>query len=223
MNQRNRKMDWIPWAGAGLVGATLILILLWFHLASSNLPLPVLGKLSDFTLTNENNQPVSLASLHGQVWVADIIFTRCPGPCARMTRELVNLQPRLPTKLPVRIVTLTSDPDYDSPAVLRHYAERFGADTNRWDFLTGNKQSIRSLAVNDFKFVVVEKPQPDRSIPDDLFIHSTWFALVDQEGQVRGWTDREGHLHGYFDSEDPDARARLLTAIPQLLREAANP
>ncbi|MDB6112663.1 MAG: photosynthetic protein synthase [Pedosphaera sp.] len=119
----------------------------------------------------------------------------------------------------MRLVSFTSDPEYDTPAVLKRYAERFGANSNQWSFLTGNKKEIRQLAVNDFKFVVVEKKPEEREVPEDLFIHSTWFVLVDAKGQVRGWTDREGQLHAYFDSEDPDARARILNAIPQLLRE----
>ena len=73
----------------------------------------------------------------------------------------------------MRLVTFTSDPDYDTPPILKKYADRFGADSNRWWFLTGNKQEIRRLAVNDFKFVVVEKKPEDRSVPEDLFVHST--------------------------------------------------
>jgi protein SCO1/2 len=151
--------------------------------------------------------------------VADIIFTRCPGPCARMTKHLAELQAALPADSPPRIVTLTSDPDYDTPSVLKRYAGTFGADFKRWSFLTGDKQKLRHLAVDDFKFVVVEKAPGEREIPDDLFIHSTWFVLVDQQGQVRGWVDGQGQLHAYFDSEDPSARERLLSAMSQLLHE----
>jgi protein SCO1/2 len=119
----------------------------------------------------------------------------------------------------VRLVTLTSDPDFDTPPVLKKYAERFGADSNRWIFLTGPRPDIRKLAVNDFKFVVVDKPAADRAIPNDLFIHSIFFVLVDQQGRVRGWTDRDGSLHAYYDSQDDAARAQIIPAINQLLRE----
>ncbi len=219
MNKPARKVEWLVWGGLVLIIAVIGGVYAWTRLGPGGRPLPVIGQLPDFSLTNQNNEPVSLANLRGKVWVADIIFTRCPGPCAQMTRNLAKLQNDLPANEPVRLVTFTSDPDYDTPPILKKYADRFGADSNRWSFLTGNKQEIRRLAVNDFKFIVVEKKPEDRSVPEDLFIHSTYFDLVDKKGQVRGWTDREGRMHAYFDSEDPEARAEIRSAIKQLLRE----
>ena len=181
--------------------------------------LPVLGQISDFKLTNQEGQTASLADLRGKVWAADVIFTRCPGPCARMTKHLSEIQSALPANQPVRLVTFTSDPDYDTPAVFKRYAAIFAADPKVWWFLTGDKQKLRGLEVNDFKFGVVEKKPGEREIPDDLFIHSTWFVLVDKKGQTRGWVDGQGELHAYFDSDDPETRKKLLTAISQLLRE----
>lgn len=192
---------------------------MWKKLATTGRPLPVIGQISDFALTNQNNQPISLSNLRGKVWVADAIFTRCAGPCPIMTRHLAELQAALPVNESVRLVTLTSDPEYDTSAVLNRYAARFGADSNRWDFLTGTKPEIQKLAVNDFKFVVVEKKPDEQTNSADLFIHSTWFVLVDQQGRVRGWTDDQGQLHAYFDSDDAAARTELLSSIKQLLRE----
>ncbi len=181
--------------------------------------MPVLGQLPDFVLTNQTGQTVSLADLRGQVWVADVIFTRCPGPCAKMTRHYAELQTALPANQPVKLVSFTSDPEYDTPKILNKYAERFGADSNRWWFLTGDKPQIRRLAVNDFKFVVVEKKPEERDVPEDLFLHSTWFVLVDRQGRVRGWTDKPGSLHAYYDSENPEERALIPAAIKRLLHE----
>jgi protein SCO1/2 len=225
-DQRPQKIEWLVWSGLVLIIAFIGGAFLWSRFkpspASADKSLPVLGQLPDLTLTNQNNQPISLADLRGQIWVADIIFTRCPGPCAKMTRHFTELQSELPADKPVKLVTLTSDPEYDQPPVLKKYAERFGAVANRWWFLTGDKPQIRRLAVNDFKFVVVEKKREEREIPEDLFIHSTWFVLVDQKGRVRGWTDAEGHLHAYYDSEDPAARKQILAGIKELLREPAS-
>jgi protein SCO1/2 len=219
MNAPSRKFEWITRAGLILIFAAIAGAFAWSRLGGRNLPLPVIGKLSDFSLTDQDGETVTLAGLRGKVWVADVIFTRCPGPCAKMTKHLAEVQAALPADSPLRIVTLTSDPDYDTPPVLKRYAAHFGADSNRWTFLTGDKQKLRHLAVNDFKFVVVEKAPDDREIPDDLFIHSTWFVLVDQQGQVRGWVDGQGQLHAYFDSDDRSARERLLSAMSQLLHE----
>lgn len=219
MNSPGRKIEWLVWGGLILIIAVIAGLFASSRLGPAAGPLPVITQLPDFTLTNQNNEPVSLASLRGTVWVADIIFTRCPGPCAQMTRTLAKMQDELPSREQARIVSFTSDPDYDTPAILKKYAARFGANTERWSFLTGKRDEIRSLAVNDFKFVVVEKKPGDRTVPDDLFVHSTYFDLVDKQGRVRGWTDREGRLHAYFDSEDAEARTQMLVAIKQLLRE----
>lgn len=191
----------------------------WSKLGTVNRPLPVIGQIPDFNLTNQDNEPITLASLRGQVWIADIIFTRCPGPCTKTSRELAKLQSALPAGQPVRLITLTSDPEYDTAAKLKEYAGKFGADSKRWWFLTGKKPEIRSLAVNDFKFVVLEKKPEQREIPEDLFIHSTWFVLVDRQGRLRGWTDREGQLHAKFDLEDSDVQTQMLSALKQLLKE----
>jgi protein SCO1 len=219
MNEPARKIQWAVWGGLILTIAAITGTFVWSRVAARELSLPVLCQIPDFALTNQNNQAVSMADLRGKVWVADIIFTRCPGPCARMTRRLADLQAALPADMPMRLVTFTSDPEYDTPPILKRYAERFGANSNQWWFLTGDKGKIRGLAVNDLKFVVVEKKPGEREAPDDLFIHSTWFVLVDAQGRVRGWTDHQGQLHAYFDSADPDALKQVLTAIRQLNRE----
>ncbi|MBI3851016.1 MAG: SCO family protein [Verrucomicrobia bacterium] len=218
-----RPLEWVVWGGLALVIASISGAFFWTKLAtgaaSSGGPMPVIGQLSDFVLTNQSGQAVSLADLRGQVWVADIIFTRCPGPCLKMTRHFAELQSSLPANEPIKLVSLTSDPEYDSPRILKKYAERFSADSNRWWFLTGDKPQIRRLAVNDFKFVVVEKKPEERDIPEDLFLHSTGFVVVDRQGRVRGWADKQGGVHAYYDSENPDERALIPSAVKQLLGE----
>lgn len=219
MNKTPRKFQWLVWGGLLVIIVGVTGAFAWSKLGQSDRPLPVIGQLPDFQLTNQDNEPVSLASLRGKVWIADVIFTSCPGPCTKMSGELEKLQAALPPGAPVRLVSLTSDPDNDTPAHLRDYAGKFDADTNRWWLLTGNKQQIRRLEVNDFKFVVQEKPPEQREIPDDLFIHSTWFMLVDRQGRLRGWTDSAGQLHAKFDLDDADVQAQMLSAIKQLLKE----
>jgi protein SCO1/2 len=218
MNKSSKPIEWIVWGGLILIIAAVGGAFVWSRLDAGPMELPVLGQLSDFHLTNQNNESVCLADFRGKVWVADVIFTRCPGPCARMTRNLAELQSALPKTDAVHSVTLTSDPEYDSPSILKKYSDHYGADNRQWSFLTGDKKVIRELAVNDFKFVVVEKPAKDREVPDDLFIHSTFFMLVDGKGQIHGWMDRQKHLHAYFDSDDPVARAELVTAVRQLVK-----
>lgn len=172
-------------------------------------PLPVLRQVTEFTLTNQNGQALSLASLRGQVWVADLIFTRCAGPCVIMSRLMSELQADLPPGQPVKLVSLTADPDFDTPQVLKHYGERFKAEPARWQFLTGPRPELYRLATQDLMLVVVENKPEERTTPDDLFLHSTRFILVDQKGRIRG----------VYDSESSDAKSRVLDAVHRLLRE----
>src|SRR5450631_1242868 len=135
------------WLGMGLLlGCLGLAYLLSLAEIKQPRPLPVLGQIADFTLINQNGQATTLADLSNHVWVADIIFTRCAGPCPRMTAQMKSLQDHLPKTSGARLVTLTTDPDFDSPAVLKKYGERFGADFNRWTFLTGTKSEIAALA-----------------------------------------------------------------------------
>jgi protein SCO1/2 len=171
--------------------------------------LPISWPVPDFTLTNQHGRAVSLADLRGQVWIADIIFTRCAGPCPVMTQRLSGLQARLPAGEPVQLVTLTTDPDFDTPAVLRQYGERFGADFGRWQFLTGAKAQIAALAVDGLKLIAQEKKPEERLNPADLFIHSELFVVVDRRGQVRA----------ALQSYEPDTPDRLVAVVKKLLRE----
>ncbi|HEY1787806.1 MAG TPA: SCO family protein [Verrucomicrobiae bacterium] len=177
-------------------------------------PLPVYGQIADFALTNEDGVATTLAGLTNHVWVADIIFTRCAGPCPRMTAQMKSIQDRLPANSNVRLVTLTTDPDYDSPAILKRYGGRFNADFNRWMFLTGTKTQIAGLAADSLKLGSTSIAQADQKNAADLFIHTTIFVLIDKHARMRGIYQTGG--------EDVDwtnnVRPSLLSAIHKLER-----
>lgn len=147
--------------------------------------LPVICQLADFSMINHLGRTIRLADLLGKVWVADVIFTRCPGPCAMMTTRMADLQASIPKAWPVKFVSLTADPEYDTPDVLRSYAENYQADSQRWYFLHASKPALADLAVTNLKLVVLDKEQ-DQQSANDLFIHSTTLALVDKHGRLRG-------------------------------------
>ena len=203
--------------GLTLAALTLLLAFLLVQLKSRSAPgqpLPIYGQIADFTLTNQNGTAVSLADLRGRVWVADIIFTRCPGPCVKMTRQMRELQDALPPASQARLVTLTTDADFDTPPVLRAYANRFQADPARWTFLTGTKQGIARLAIDSLKLTAVEKKPNERESPEDLFVHSTIFVIADKQARLRGVFETTG------DGIDPQrVRAQILTAVERLERE----
>lgn len=190
MTPTTRKVEWLVWGGLFLVITTLLLLFLLSEVRSRYArahPLPVLGAISNFTLTNQAGHAISLDDLRGHVWVADIIFTRCPGPCAKMSREMNELCESLPTGSQARLITLTTDPDFDTPPIFRDYIRQhnLNADPNRWLFLTGTKQQIAQLAVGSLKLTAQEKALSDRESVNDLFIHSTIFVVVDKKAQLR--------------------------------------
>jgi cytochrome oxidase Cu insertion factor (SCO1/SenC/PrrC family) len=190
VNPAPARANWTLLIGLGLVlGILLCLVVLLRYTPdpTSGVPsLPVIGPVQPFTLTNQDGQPVSLQDLQGQVWVADIIFTRCAGPCPEMTFKMKELHEALPAESDARLVTLTTDADYDTPEVLTRYAEQFGADTEGWDFLTGDKVAIANLAIDSLKLTAIAKPPEERTDPNDLFVHSTIFVVVDKQGRLRG-------------------------------------
>jgi protein SCO1/2 len=189
MSQPARRFGWTIWLGVILLVSTLALAFLLAHFKSRLIwkqRLQVIGQVADFTLTNQNGRVISLADLKGHVWVADIIFTRCPGPCAKMTKQMKELQDALPPASRAKLISLTTDPEFDTPQVLKAYADRFGAKEEHWWFLTGTKKQIADLAVNSLKLTALEKKPEERESPADLFIHSTIFVIVDKRGQLRG-------------------------------------
>ena len=98
--------------------------------------------LSDFHLTDEQNHAVTLSGLHGKVLVIDFIYTRCPLPdvCPRLSANFAAIQRHFKDRpgKDLALLTITVDPDYDTPAILAEYARRWGADPTRWSFLTGD-------------------------------------------------------------------------------------
>jgi cytochrome oxidase Cu insertion factor (SCO1/SenC/PrrC family) len=217
-NLPSRKIEWLVWGGLVMIIMTLLLAFLLaqlrFRMAMGK-PLSVIGHVADFTLTNQNAQPVSLANLRGRVWIADVIFTRCAGPCLGMTRQMKQLQDALSPNSGTKLVTLTTDPAYDTPEILKSYAEkRATADPNRWMFLTGDKKQIASLATDSLKLVAMEKEPDKRETPNDLFIHSTIFVIVDKHAQLRGVFETTG------DDVDPQkTKTQILAAARRLERE----
>lgn len=191
--------------------------------------LPVIGELADFSMTDQSGRTVRRSDLLGRIWVADVIFTRCPGPCAKMTARMADLQASIPSQWPVQLVSLTTDPEYDTPEVLRGYAAEFHADSQRWIFLHAAKPAIVDLAVNNLKLVVLDKEEA-RESPNDLFIHSTTLALVDKRGRLRGAFESlpldVSKVAGFEDVEPPPSdswqttlKPRLLKAIERLIAE----
>jgi cytochrome oxidase Cu insertion factor (SCO1/SenC/PrrC family) len=217
MADNSRQLPRTLWIGFGLLSSLLglawLLSLAEIKSLHHHAP-PVLGHVADFTLTNQNDQATTLADLTNHVWVADIIFTRCAGPCPRMTRQMESLQDALPKSSEARLVTLTTDPDFDTPPVMKKYGERFNADLKRWTFLTGTKKEIAALASGSLKLSAVPVKAEEQKDSADLFIHSTIFVVVDKHAQLRGVFETSGD-----GVEWTNVQPHIVATIRQLERE----
>jgi protein SCO1 len=165
------------------------------------------GTVPAFQLTNQNNQPFGTEQLSGKIWIVDFIFSTCPGPCPMMSSRMSELQKPLQNS-DVHLVSVSVDPEKDTPEVLRGYAEKLGAQPGRWEFLTGPKAAIYDLSRSGFKLPVSE----DSDTPG-VPAHSTRAVLVDRRGSIRG----------YYDVTAPDTLTKLVADTNQLLREQPPP
>jgi protein SCO1 len=205
----SKPLQWVVFGILFVVIAIIFALFARERLTTAKSKLPVYSVVRDFSLTNQLNQTVTLDKYLGKVWIADIIFTRCPGPCRRMTKDMARLQDLWPKDAPVRFLSITSDPEYDTPAILKSYAAEHKADPDRWDFLTGPKPQIVEVAVDSLKFVRVEKSERERDSINDLFIHSTTFMIVDKRGQVRASVE----------TDTPDSLNQIRHLVDELLRD----
>jgi protein SCO1/2 len=161
------------------------------------------GKAPNFQLLNQNGAPFGSAQLNGKIWIADFVFTSCPGPCPIISTRMSELQKPL-EQTDVHLVSFTVDPAKDTPEVLRRYADGLQAQPGRWDFLTGPQSAIYDLSRNGFKLAVSNRGD-EAGVP----VHSTRLILVDRHGEIRG----------YYDATEADAMTKLLADTNHLLRE----
>jgi protein SCO1/2 len=154
--------------------------------------LPILGQVPEFQMTSQDGKPFDARSLAGHVWVADFIFTHCPGPCLRMSSQMHRVQTETASVPAIRLLSFTVDPARDTPPVLAEFASKYQPDAARWFFLTGSPETLQMLSRETFKLGDV----------DGTMNHSTRFVLVDKRGRIRGiYGTQEGDPVGKVSSD----------------------
>ncbi len=169
------------------------------------------SRLGSFRFTERSGVEVTDATLADRVWIASFIFSRCPLSCPRITSIMKGLQSRFEDG-DALLVSISVDPDYDTPEVLADYANRYGADPNRWWFLTGDRDATFEMINKKFLLAAMPNPSPDPEGLDEAILHSDRLALVDR-----------GVVVGVYDSNDAAALEALvkqanLRALPKWLR-----
>jgi protein SCO1 len=167
-------------------------------------PLPVLGHVPPFRLVDQDGAPFTTDRLLGHVSVVDFIFTHCSSSCPRLTARMAELQGRLGRgDDAVRLVSVSVDPENDTPPVLTEYAAKFHADRSRWTFVTGPPDDVVKATVLGFK---VSAQKIARGANDYDVVHGNWLVLVDRKGDFRG----------YYAVEEADGFERLVADARRL-------
>ncbi len=148
-------------------------------------PLPVYGHVPALELVDERGRPFTAGSMLGHVSVVDFVFTHCTSSCPRLTARMGELQARLAREgSAAQLVSISVDPDNDTPEVLSRYAEGARADLQRWSFVTGPADDVQKAVVGGFKVAAVREARGAR---DSDVVHGEWFVLVDPRGDIRGY------------------------------------
>ena len=152
-------------------------------------PPPVLLQLPEFSLVAADGKPFGSADLRGQVYVASFFFTSCRSICPAIMHGMTRLQDGFARNgvHGVRLVSITVDPEHDTPQVLFDYGKTLGVDPGRWTLLTGDPEQVRQLVVHGFKTPVEPAPQGGAE-PMDI-AHTGKLVLMDGAGRVRGYYD----------------------------------
>ncbi len=160
--------------------------------------LPKVKPAPNFTGVNFDGTTFSSESLKGKVWLASFMFTSCGDICPKLNSQLSALYGEFKEYSNIRFVSITVDPENDTPDVLKKYAERYGAKPNKWAFLRMPIDTVKNLSLEGFRIASLNAPLD----------HSKRVVLIDEEGQIRG----------YYDGLDTQEVDKLRIALKQMLK-----
>ena len=215
VRQDERFLFGIAVLAAILFGAGYVFLMVALHHREANPLVPVASQdavplapdrdreLVNFSLTESCGRTITRADLEGKFVVVDFLFTSCSLTCPRVNSQMASIQTLTVGQSDVRLVSITVDPRDDTPEVLRDYGREFGADTNRWWFLTGEKSVLYQLIGQSF--LNADLNDPFSYMPGN-WSHTERIAVVDPRGNIRA----------YFDGLAPNAAAAVVAEIARL-------
>jgi protein SCO1 len=160
--------------------------------------LPIFGQglaetSTGFVFEDQNGGTFNTKIMAKKIWLVNFFFTSCPGPCPLMTAQIAGVMAKNET---IHALSITTDPETDTPSVLKTYAERFKADPSRWFMVRGDQPTIITFGRDVLKLPTGEAADA----------HSSRIVLIDGRGQIRAW----------YDSQDPELRKTILRDISEL-------
>jgi protein SCO1/2 len=180
------------------------------------MPLPIFGerevlgsdtvyhKIGPFQFVDQDSAIINNETFKNKIYVADFFFTSCRTICPIMKTQMLRVYDSIQNDQQVLLLSHTIDPEYDTVGLLHDFAERLGVKSNKWHFVTGEKDSIYNIAQKSYFATAME----DKTEPDG-FIHSGAFLLIDKDQRIRG----------KYDGTKEDDVNRLLSDIRRLEKE----
>ncbi|MCJ8164576.1 SCO family protein [Pontibacter sp. E15-1] len=163
----------------------------------------VYHQVPDFAFTDQDSQQVTQQTVAGKIYVTDFFFTSCPSICPKMKSQMLRVYEEYKDNPDVLLLSHSIDPEHDTVAVLKDFAERLGVTAAKWHFLTGEKDRIYDMA-NNYLVAAQEDGQADGG-----FTHGGHFILVDGHRRIRG----------VYDGTEETSVNQLIQDIPLLLNE----
>jgi protein SCO1/2 len=188
-DRRSRRLIVLSWALCAVVAVPLVRTIAAQRAAAraaDEAPLPELGAVPEFSLTDQEGQPFATDRLRAHVSVVNFMFTSCPTVCPMLSSRMAGLQSRLRDVDGVRHVSFSVDPNTDTPEVLKAYGQRYKQDPARWTFVTGPYEVLETAIVDGFKMHVGREPTDAGDGFYDI-VHGEHFVLVDRAGRIRGY------------------------------------
>lgn len=176
--------------------------------------LVLIGPAPKFDLTNQDNKKITNADYAGKVYVVEFFFTSCPIICPKMNENMVTIQNKFFGNPNFGIVSISINPEFDTPKVLKEHAELLGVKSSNWNFLTGDKTYIFDMANKGFNLYAGENSKVNGG-----FEHSGLFALVDKKGNIRCRRDEYGNPILYYDGIEKEGVKAIQQDIEKLLKE----
>lgn len=173
-----------------------------------------IGSTPRFELINQDSKKVSDKDYLGKVYVIEFFFSTCPTICPKMNQNMLKIQDEFKNEQNFGIVSITINPDYDTPQVLKEHAELLGANHPNWNFLTGKRDYIYDLSNKGFNLYAAENKKAMGG-----FEHSGMFALIDKEGNIRCRKDSYDNPILYYDGLENDGINAIKEDIKKLLAE----
>jgi protein SCO1/2 len=170
-------------------------------------------KAPEFGFVNQDSLTFTSKDLEGKIYVVDFFFTSCPSICPIMSANMSKLQDRFSGFDDFELVSFTVDPKRDTPQRLKEYADDRMVNTEKWNFLTGQQDSLYAVAYDYLSSAMEDSLAPGG------FLHTEYFVLVDKEGNIRSREDEQGNLIGVYDGTSAQHIRDLIDDIKVLIAE----